>query len=222
MTVWLGQQEAVNRFQAYLVYAAKHSTTPSRDSHLLNSEEEPEDDDLNDLNDPTISVGKPSMTSHSVSVAPGYPHISLSSITTDFKAPGFLSALKTYIRRAYPPPALPLLPTAADHFDVYKRVNISQLALPQLPTTSTSTNESISLSLHSPPWVKMHLLIVFVQHEQSVAVVVYPMFLHTLTWPSYEQMMKEATKQLRELTWKVFILKLFTIAFLLTHLHVAS
>lgn len=57
-----------------------------------------------------------------------YPHtgISLSTITTD--ATGFLAALKTYIRRAYPPPALPLLPTSADSgcFDVYKRLSISQ------------------------------------------------------------------------------------------------
>jgi hypothetical protein len=51
------------------------------------------------------------------------------TITTDFKATGFLSALTTYIRRAYPPPALPLFPTTADRFDVYKRVNISQPTL---------------------------------------------------------------------------------------------
>jgi hypothetical protein len=82
------------------------------------------------LNDPTVPVGNPSMTSHSVSVKPAYPHLGLSTITTEFKATGFLSALKTYIRRVYPPPALPLFPTTADHFDVYKRVNIIQAALP--------------------------------------------------------------------------------------------
>ena len=31
MTVWLGRQEAVSRFQAYLVYAAKQGNTTSQD-----------------------------------------------------------------------------------------------------------------------------------------------------------------------------------------------
>jgi Plavaka transposase len=132
MTVWLGRQEAVSRFQAYLVYAAKQANTSSRVSHQLHVEMDSDEevDDV-DLNDPTVPVSKPStgIATHSVSVKPAYPHISLSTITTDFKATGFLPALKTYIRRAYPPPALPLLPTSADRFDVYKRLNISQSPL---------------------------------------------------------------------------------------------
>ena len=92
----------------------------------MESDEEGLDDDLND---PTVPVSKSTITTHSVSVKPAYPHISLSTITSDFRATGFLSALKNYIRRAYPPPALPLLTTTADHFNVYKRLNISQPAL---------------------------------------------------------------------------------------------
>jgi hypothetical protein len=128
MTVWLGRQEAVNRFQAYLVYAAKQANTTSQDSQPLglDSDEELVDDDLNDA---TVPVSTLTITTHSVSVKPAFPNISLSTITTDFKATGFLAALKTYIRRAYPPPALPMLPTTADHFDVYKRLNISQPSL---------------------------------------------------------------------------------------------
>ena len=64
-----------------------------------------------------------------VSVKPAYPHLGLSTITADFKATGFLSALTTYIQRAYPPPALSLFPTTANCFDVYKQINITQPSL---------------------------------------------------------------------------------------------
>ena len=134
MTVWLGRQEAVNRFHAYLVYAAKHTTTPSQHSHQLDSDSDEDLDNHNDdLNDPTVPVSMSSngldttgLTTHSVSLKPAYPHLGISNITTEFKATNFLSALTTYIRRAYPPPAQPLLPSTADRFDVYKRVNIVQ------------------------------------------------------------------------------------------------
>jgi hypothetical protein len=123
MTVWLGRQEAVGRFHAYLDYTAKQRNTPSY-SHQLDSDSEEELDD-DDLDDPTVPVSPSTLASHSVSVKPASPHIGLSTISTDFKAMGFFIALTTYIRRAYPPPALPLLPTAADRFDVYKRVNVA-------------------------------------------------------------------------------------------------
>jgi Plavaka transposase len=130
MTVWLGRQEAVSRFQAYLVYAAKQTTTvPSQDSHQLDSDSEDDlDNDNLNSNDPTVpvSMSTTGLTSHSVSLKPAYPHLGISTITTEFKVTGFLHALTTYIRRAYPPPALPLLPSTADCFDVYKRVNIVQ------------------------------------------------------------------------------------------------
>jgi hypothetical protein len=123
MTVWLGRQEAVGRFHAYLDYTAKQRNTPSY-SHQLDSDSEEELDD-DDLDDPTVPVSPSTLASHSVSVKPASPHIGLSTISTDFKAMGFFIALTTYIRRAYPPPALPLLATATDRFDVYKQVNIA-------------------------------------------------------------------------------------------------
>ena len=147
MTVWLGRQEAVSRFQAYLVYAAKQGNTNSRDSQQLelDSDEELDDDEMND---PTVSISRTTISTHSVSVKPAFPHISLSTITTDFKAAGFLQALKTYIRRAYPPPALPLLPTTADHFDVFKRVNISQ------PPLAAVGRDSFVDRIHTTPTVE--------------------------------------------------------------------
>jgi Plavaka transposase len=126
MTVWLGRQEAVSRFQAYLVYAHKQANAISQDSHRLVSDSESELGAYGeDFDDQTTPVSKSTKT-HSVSLKPAYPHISLTTITTDFKATGFLPALKNYIRRAYPPPALPLFPNTADCFDVYKRLNILQ------------------------------------------------------------------------------------------------
>jgi Plavaka transposase len=125
MTVWLGRQEAVSRFQAYLVYADKQANTTSLNSHQLEMESDEEGLD-EDLNDPTVPISKSTIATHSVAIKPAYPHISVSTITSDFKATGFLSALTNYIRRAYPPPALPLFPTTVDHFDAYKRLNILQ------------------------------------------------------------------------------------------------
>ena len=100
---------------------AKQANIPHSDS-----DEEPDD---NNLNKPTVPVSTSTIAPHLVSVKPAYPHLGPSTITTDFKATGFLSALTTYIRRAYPPPALPLFPTTTDRFDVYKRVNIAQPSL---------------------------------------------------------------------------------------------
>lgn len=132
MTVWLGWQEAVGHFCAYLNYTAIQTNIPS-DSHQLHSDSESElEDELddNDLNEPTVLVFPSTPTSHSIAVKPAYPHIGLSTITTDFKATGFFTTLTTYIQRAYPPPALPLFPTAANRFDVYKQVNVPHHTLP--------------------------------------------------------------------------------------------
>ena len=74
MTVWLGRQEAVTRFQAYLVYAAKQDNTTSRDSQL-----ELEMDSDEEIDNPTVPVSKTTIATYSVSVKPAYPHISLTT-----------------------------------------------------------------------------------------------------------------------------------------------
>ena len=98
LTIWLGRQEAVSCFQAYLVYATKQGNTTSQDHSQqleMDSDEEPDDND--DLNDPTVPVSTSTIATYSVSVKPAFAHISLSTIMTDFKATGFLPALKNYI-----------------------------------------------------------------------------------------------------------------------------
>ena len=87
MTVWLGRQEAVTCFQAYLVYTAKQTNTSTQDSQQLDSDSEDLDND--DLNDTSVPI--------LMSIKPAYPHVGISTITTEFKATGFIHALTTYI-----------------------------------------------------------------------------------------------------------------------------
>ena len=124
MTVWLGRQEAVARFRAYLDYIItldpSHGKPPDDETDQLQVEDN--DMDMDELepahlsSTPTISLAK----------TPAYPHTDLNSLTSKFKATNFLPALSTYIRRLIPPPARPILPNHVDHFDVYKRMTIVQ------------------------------------------------------------------------------------------------
>ena len=150
MTVWLGRQEAVSRFQAYLVYAAKQANTSSPRSFLLDTMDSDEEglEDASDSNDQTVPVSKSAIGTHSISLQPAYPHISLSTISSDFRASGFLSALKNYIRRAYPPPALPLFPTTVNRFDVHKGLNI------RLPSLVAVARDGFIDRIRATPSVK--------------------------------------------------------------------
>ena len=116
MTVWLGRQEAVARFRAYLDYVnTLDPTTPD-------DELEPHDLELEDNEIEEPAVGN--ISTHSVAIKPAFPHTALTTLTTDFKATNFIPALSTFIRRLIPPPALPALPNNVDRFDVYKRITI--------------------------------------------------------------------------------------------------
>ena len=116
MTVWLGRQEAVARFRAYLDYVnALDPIPPDDESHDL--------DDDNDIEEPAHTNDTPHPT-HSVAIKPAYPHTDFNTLTTHFKATNFIPALSTFIRRLIPPPALPVLPNHVDRFDIYKRITI--------------------------------------------------------------------------------------------------
>ena len=114
----------------------------------MDSNEEPNNDD--DLNNPTIPVSTSTIATHSVSVKPAFAHISLSTITTYFEATCFLPALKNYIQCAYPPLSLPLFPTTANRFNIYKRLNISQ------PSLTAVGQESFIDQIRATPAVKGH------------------------------------------------------------------
>ena len=118
MTVWLGRQEAVARFRAYLDYII--ALDPSIPLHPMTTN--PDDYD-NEMEEPTGNLSQ-AHSGHSLAIKPAFPHTDLNTLITQFKAFNFTSALSTYIRRLIPPPALPVLPNLVDRFDVYKRITV--------------------------------------------------------------------------------------------------
>jgi hypothetical protein len=130
MTVWLGRQEAIALFGAYLDYLTQQDlgiclSSPDNDDSELCM-------DIEDDNDHGSQDGGDSdeASIHFLSVKPGFPHRDLNTIITLHKAVNFTAALKTFIRRTYPPPAVPILPNSLDRFDLYKRLSIRHKACP--------------------------------------------------------------------------------------------
>jgi hypothetical protein len=134
MTVWLGRQEAVARFRAYLEFVNALDPTSSH-GHGMPPDDETHDDEIHDDQDemeleelePAHSHGTnmpPSHPTHSIAIKPAFPHMDFNTLTTKFKATNFIPAISTYIRRHIPPPALPTLPNHVDRFDIYKRITI--------------------------------------------------------------------------------------------------
>jgi hypothetical protein len=135
MTVWLGRQEAVAQFGAYLEWVHDHY-------YLANSKSSEEIEDLDGDED---SVGDPDdeaddttmAATHVIAVKPGFPDCDIATITRDFKADNFFPLLTTLVRRFYPPSSsvTPILPNTADRFDLYK---ILSIRLPNLAHTGRS------------------------------------------------------------------------------------
>ncbi|KAF8970183.1 hypothetical protein BDZ97DRAFT_1652882, partial [Flammula alnicola] len=123
MTVWLGRQEAVARFRAYLDFIAARDLISDGATHL-NSNADDDGDDEESVTDEPVHSNPSSPLTPSISVKPAFPRTTINALNTQFKAASFIPTLTTYIRRRIPPPALPLLPNSADRFDVYKRISI--------------------------------------------------------------------------------------------------
>jgi hypothetical protein len=124
MTVWLGRQEAVARFRAYLDYV-----TTLDPSHTIPPDNEDDQLEDNEIEEP-VHTNLSSHPTHSVAIKPAFPHTDFNTLTTQFKATNFIPALSTYIRRLIPPPVLPNLPNLVDRFDVYKCITILQPSNP--------------------------------------------------------------------------------------------
>ena len=117
MVKWLGRQEAVVRFRAYLDWSLR------RDAEF----ESDVDSDSDVINEPassatTTTAGLP--PTHHLPIQPGFPLADVVTLTTRFFAIDFISALTKVICRAYPAPAQPLLPNVTDKFDVFERLSI--------------------------------------------------------------------------------------------------
>ena len=127
MTVWLGRQEAIARFGAYLDYLSQeeHGICPSSSDDDNDMEIDDHDDHGSQDEDDALAT-----SIHFLSVKPGFPHCDLNTITTLHKADNFTAALNTFIRRVHPPPELPVLPNSLDRFDLYKRLSIRHKPVP--------------------------------------------------------------------------------------------
>ena len=122
MTVWLGRQETVARFRAYLYYVI--TLDPNSHATPLDDETQLELKD-NEMEEPAPTYPLPHST-HSVAIKPAFPHTDFNTLTTQFKANNFIQALSTYICRLIPPSALPVLPNLMDRFNLYKCITILQ------------------------------------------------------------------------------------------------
>lgn len=125
MTVWLGRQEAVARFTAYLHWVSGESLN---DDHGLDETPDRDPNKEDDHHDDATMTDQPQPTAdiHSTSKKPGFPHTSIATITNHFKATKFLEALTTFIRRVHPPPETPTIPNTVDCFDMYRNASIRQ------------------------------------------------------------------------------------------------
>ena len=122
MTVWLGRQEAVAQFRAYLDYVIALDPSIPPDNEI-------DEDNVGEMEEPAHTDLSPQST-HSITIKPAFPHTDFNTLTTDFKAPNFLAALSTFIHCLIPPPALPILPNLMDRFDIYKHITILQPSNP--------------------------------------------------------------------------------------------
>jgi hypothetical protein len=124
MTVWLGRQEAVAQFAAYLDWILDRSLDPENPQAPdgIGDVDDDDDDEIEENNALTMSSDPPA--SHIFAKKPGFPHYDLATIITDFHGVDFLPLLTTFIRRAYPPPKNPVLPNNIDHFDLYRILSI--------------------------------------------------------------------------------------------------
>jgi hypothetical protein len=123
MTVWLGRQEAVAQFGAYLDWVYDRYLADSSEE-IMDGDNGGEDGDFDDEEDNTTIAA-----THITAVKPGFPNRDIATITRDFKAHNFVPLLTTLIRRFYPPSSsttqpTPLLPNSADRFDLYKVLRI--------------------------------------------------------------------------------------------------
>jgi hypothetical protein len=124
MTIWLGHQEAVAQFTAYLNWLSNCDLTepdPEPDPKLA--------DNIGGEEDPAVIMANKhnmanSRVSHTISIKPGFPHHDLTTITNNFKAENFSPLLTTFICHAYPPPKSPVLPNAMDRFDLFKVLSV--------------------------------------------------------------------------------------------------
>jgi Plavaka transposase len=134
MTVWLGRQEAVARFEAFQTYLTKGKNA-SQEGFIEDDDEVSENDDDTDSGSEVV-VGSTSQVRYTLAAKPGFPSlVRIDKIKSDFHALTFVDCLSMFIRRLYPPPSIPILPNTQDYFNLFKRLTISRTILPAAGST---------------------------------------------------------------------------------------
>lgn len=151
MTIWLGRQEAVDRFTCYLYWYRHGGYSVSAESEITSLERRSKA-----IEPGTIEYFIPSRSSHhsrNVNVPPTLYHVprnhppalravSASQIITDHNAVNFLPALQAFLRSH----ACSLEPRTFDEFRLYKKITLS---LPHI--AEVSRNKSRDIVRASPP-----------------------------------------------------------------------
>ena len=93
MTVWLGRQEAVAQFRAYLDYVIALDPSIPPDNEI-------DEDNVGEMEEPAHTDLSPQST-HSITIKPAFPHTDFNTLTTDFKVLDYrdhhVTCLRTFI-----------------------------------------------------------------------------------------------------------------------------
>ena len=95
MTVWLGRQETVARFRAYLDYVTVTTLDPSHGAILVPLDDKNPFEQDHEMEEPahTNLTLSSHPTTHSVAIRPAIPHTDLNTLTTQFTATNFIQSL---------------------------------------------------------------------------------------------------------------------------------
>ena len=106
MTTWLGRQEAIAQFNAYLDWFTQSTDSDDHSAHPADTSEASQ------------------CATHSTAKNPSYSNVKLESITDEFRALRFLPALQCFIRSNCPTYITPIFANQFDQFNGYKILEI--------------------------------------------------------------------------------------------------
>ncbi|KAJ6591367.1 hypothetical protein B0H10DRAFT_2167842 [Mycena sp. CBHHK59/15] len=146
MTVWLRRQEAVYKFGMYLQWAVPGyiADIESAEAGKIDDGDDPpepvpvpqeheDSDDEGELEEPHGPVA--SVPTYSVAKKPGFPRLTVASISADFHAPDFIPHLARFLDTKSIIPRL--IPTNNSTFPVYKHLSLT------LPRVSEATSHDV-------------------------------------------------------------------------------
>ncbi|KAF7344345.1 hypothetical protein MSAN_01915500 [Mycena sanguinolenta] len=128
MTTWLRRQESVYQFDAFLSWAVPGYMSQRVPDTEIETEEAEDAKDETENDDDAENVAPISV--YSLPKTAHFPNLSASSIATDFCAPDFLPKLADFLDSNSV--QVPVQPTAASLFPVYKHVRFTLPVVPEV------------------------------------------------------------------------------------------